>query len=453
MTRGFVFDQNRCTGCHACVLACVIENGLPPEGSWRRVDTFNDRRHPAAPLFHLSLACNHCERPACLVGCPASAYRRDAATGAVVLDADRCLGCRYCQWACPYDAPVHDPERGVMGKCDGCRDRQGRGLAPACVHACPTGALGFDELAGLEGAPARPGAVEGFPDTDLGPALRIVPLHPGRAIPAMTAPPPRRPFVTFRDLLTRRIDLRGEWALAVFTFLAAVLVALTAAGGAGGTPPSGLVVAGLAAAGMAISAVHLGRRERAWRSVWNLHRSWLSREIALFGTFAILAAWWLARAPGTAWLGWLAGAVGLAALAAMDRVYGPAEHPAGRWPHSAAVVTIALFVFAAAARLPVAAAGIGLVKLVLYLGRKSRLARRGFSWRPAVTLLRVGAGLVAPAAVWWLAPAAPAWLVPTLCGLGELIDRGEFYVEIDIPTPRRELARALARRLGTVPPC
>ena len=77
MRGAFVFDPNRCTGCQACELACSIENQLGPDRSWRSVLTFNERALPGVPLFHLSLACNHCEEPACMHSCPALAYERD----------------------------------------------------------------------------------------------------------------------------------------------------------------------------------------------------------------------------------------------------------------------------------------------------------------------------------------------------------------------------------------
>ncbi len=117
MRGAFVFDPDRCTGCQACELACSIENQLGPDRSWRGVLTFNERAWPGVPLFHLSLACNHCEEPACMHSCPALAYERDAATGAVLIRTELCIGCRYCSWACPYGAPQFEPEAGVMGKC------------------------------------------------------------------------------------------------------------------------------------------------------------------------------------------------------------------------------------------------------------------------------------------------------------------------------------------------
>jgi len=146
MRHAFVFDANRCTGCQACQLACTIENGLQPDRSWRAISTFNERRHPGIALFHLSLACNHCADPACMTACPALAYSVDSSTGAVLLDADACIGCGYCAWACPYDAPRFDHDVGVMTKCTFCNHRLAEGLAPACAALCPTGALSVSPL-------------------------------------------------------------------------------------------------------------------------------------------------------------------------------------------------------------------------------------------------------------------------------------------------------------------
>ena len=88
---GFVLDLARCTGCAACIIACTTEN-RPGDGiAWRAVTTFNPRRLPGAPVFHYSLACNHCLEPSCMAGCPADAYTKDAATGAVLIAQNRCI--------------------------------------------------------------------------------------------------------------------------------------------------------------------------------------------------------------------------------------------------------------------------------------------------------------------------------------------------------------------------
>ncbi|HET6278101.1 MAG TPA: 4Fe-4S dicluster domain-containing protein, partial [Candidatus Polarisedimenticolia bacterium] len=192
---GFLFDLNRCTGCQACAIACTIENGLPFGSSWRRIDTYNEARHPAAPAWHLSLACNHCADAPCMSSCPALAIRRDSATGAVLIEQDSCIGCGYCVWACPYDAPRFDAADGVMRKCTFCNHRLQEGLDPACVSHCPTGALGFGALdgvgaAGADGASGRDPAsgsdgrvaeVPGCPELGIGPAIRFTPLKDDRA--------------------------------------------------------------------------------------------------------------------------------------------------------------------------------------------------------------------------------------------------------------------------------
>jgi len=169
MRPSFVFDQNKCTGCQACQLACVIENELQFDASWREINTFNERHYPGAPLFHISLACNHCAEPACMNACPALAYSKDSETGAVIIDETKCIGCRYCTWACPYDAPKFDSAKGVISKCTFCNDRIKRGSQPACVELCPTGALTFDRLLDTEIVNES----TGFTATDMGPSIKL----------------------------------------------------------------------------------------------------------------------------------------------------------------------------------------------------------------------------------------------------------------------------------------
>ena len=172
-TSSFVLDLSRCVGCGACVLACRLENGWTSQTPWRRVLPLNLRRRPAGPTYFLSVACHHCDRPACLGACPSGAYekRRD---GVVVHHPDRCIGCRYCEMACPFGAPRYDSSQGVMTKCHLCHPRLDRGEPPACVAACPTDALGF----AAPGSP-RPAVevVPGFADpAACGPNVRFV--HP-----------------------------------------------------------------------------------------------------------------------------------------------------------------------------------------------------------------------------------------------------------------------------------
>jgi Fe-S-cluster-containing dehydrogenase component len=162
VSAGFLLDLHRCVGCGACVLACRIENGRVESAAWRRVLPLNIRRYEAGPAFFLSLACHHCERPACLAGCPSGAYEKRG-DGIVLHHEDRCLGCRYCEMTCPFGAPQFDADRGVVSKCHLCASRVDAGRTPACVATCPTGALQFT-LPGTEPEPGTTERVPGFAD-------------------------------------------------------------------------------------------------------------------------------------------------------------------------------------------------------------------------------------------------------------------------------------------------
>lgn len=170
-----VIDQGKCTGCNYCTLACRAHNDVPPKISWNYVS--QDGLLGDKPVF-VTRPCMHCVKAPCVDVCPvqASYYRPD---GIVMMDYDRCIGCRYCEVACPYSArsfnwetfsgpnPVvpewGEPEiprrsRGVVEKCSFCFNRIDRGLArgkepgldseatPACVNICPTGARLFGDL-------------------------------------------------------------------------------------------------------------------------------------------------------------------------------------------------------------------------------------------------------------------------------------------------------------------
>ncbi len=159
---GFVVDLGRCLGCNACVLACRLEHGWPASAPRRRVIPLNDKRHPAGPTYFLSLACHHCENPACASACPSGAFERRP-DGIVVHREDLCVGCRYCEMACPFGAPRFDAARGVVTKCDFCLSRIDAGDVPACIAACPTEAL--RPMSDAERAqPASVEAIPGFTD-------------------------------------------------------------------------------------------------------------------------------------------------------------------------------------------------------------------------------------------------------------------------------------------------
>jgi anaerobic dimethyl sulfoxide reductase subunit B (iron-sulfur subunit) len=170
----FYFDASACTGCKACSAACKDKNNLPVGTNWRKVfdyvggDWIPDVNHPDMMVpnnvfvYSTSTSCMHCQDALCANVCPAAAItKRD--DGVVLIDADKCIGCRYCEWACPYGAPQFDEAEGVMGKCDLCQDYLAEGNNPACVDGCPMRALDFGELNELRAKYGSLNAIEPLP--------------------------------------------------------------------------------------------------------------------------------------------------------------------------------------------------------------------------------------------------------------------------------------------------
>ncbi len=116
-------------------------NGLDAGESWRSVGVVVGVGPAGCTQQTVTTACHHCVEPACLVGCPVDAYEKDPVTGIVRHLDDQCIGCSYCTWTCPYEVPRFNERLGIVRKCDLCSDRLGAGEAPACVQACPTGAI------------------------------------------------------------------------------------------------------------------------------------------------------------------------------------------------------------------------------------------------------------------------------------------------------------------------
>jgi anaerobic dimethyl sulfoxide reductase subunit B (iron-sulfur subunit) len=153
----FIKDMGRCTGCKTCIVACKDKHRLPTGVSWRRVVEFvggswHQKENTYTQdifAYYLSVACNHCSDPVCVAVCPTTAMNKDS-KGIVSVDPGKCMGCRYCEWACPHSAPQFNPKLGRMTKCDFCRDYLDQGQDPSCVAACPNRALGFGRLEELE---------------------------------------------------------------------------------------------------------------------------------------------------------------------------------------------------------------------------------------------------------------------------------------------------------------
>ena len=137
---GFVIDQRKCIGCHACTVACKAENEVPL-GRFRTWVKYTEKgTFPSVRRHFTVLRCNHCDAAPCVDICPVNAlHKRPDAI--VDLDRDLCIGCRACMQACPYDALYLNEDRGTAEKCHYCAHRTEVGLEPACVTVCPEQAI------------------------------------------------------------------------------------------------------------------------------------------------------------------------------------------------------------------------------------------------------------------------------------------------------------------------
>jgi sulfite dehydrogenase (quinone) subunit SoeB len=240
---GLVIDLDTCVGCHACAVGCKEWNaggiagpltdeqpyGREPNGVWfNRVHSYEvasthphpspsgqpaepagvrrraDQRSASAPshppqagegmqpamTLHFPRSCLHCETPACVTVCPTGASYKRAADGIVLVDEDKCIGCKLCSWACPYGAREYSPVEGVMKKCTLCVDRiynqhlPESEREPACVQVCPTRARHFGDLGDPDSKVSRlvaeRGGVALMPELGYAPVNRYLPPRPRR---------------------------------------------------------------------------------------------------------------------------------------------------------------------------------------------------------------------------------------------------------------------------------
>ncbi|WGL99448.1 dimethylsulfoxide reductase subunit B [Arsenophonus sp. aPb] len=172
---GFFFDSTKCTGCKTCQVSCKDEKDLKlgPKfrriyeysgGSWQQQDGIWQQN---IYNYYLSIACNHCDSPTCVAGCPTGAMHKRAEDGLVVVNQDVCVGCRYCELRCPYGAPQFDVNKKLMSKCDGCYQRVAKGMKPVCVDSCPQRALDFGEITLLRELHGHENGIAPLPDPGL----------------------------------------------------------------------------------------------------------------------------------------------------------------------------------------------------------------------------------------------------------------------------------------------
>ncbi|MEZ7956735.1 MAG: dimethyl sulfoxide reductase anchor subunit [Rubritalea sp.] len=278
----FSVDLDSCTGCKACVVACHSLNGLDKTESWRDVGEIISL--DTADKQTVTSTCHHCADPGCLTGCPVGAYEKIPDTGIVRHLDDQCIGCQYCSLKCPYDVPKYNKDLGIVRKCDMCHDRLAEGEAPACVQACPTGAISIklittEEI--RENAKKQSSIIAGafrsdytYPST-VYTSSRVLsstmtaadehslqPSHKHTPLSWMLILTQLSVGISVADFMARWIA--PEWSLDLQIPLTVISVIL------------GLV-------GLSSSVFHLGSPLGAWRVFLGLKTSWLSREIILFG--------------------------------------------------------------------------------------------------------------------------------------------------------------------------
>jgi DMSO reductase iron-sulfur subunit len=272
----FHFNINKCIGCRSCEIACNEQNANPTDIRWRRIGEIEGGTYPDTIRHYLSMGCNHCLDAECVKGCPVEAYTKDPATGIVLHSADACIGCQYCVWNCPYSVPQFNEERGVVSKCDMCHGRLTDGQEPACVNACPEGAIEIEIVDMLEWR------------SDY--ALAESPGMPsaGHTISTTRITLPPKSTTKLERVDTGRIGLEHpHFSLVLMTTLiqgaigslcfALLFPALQ--------PRLLLTLFAITALAINISVFHLGRPAYAWRALKMWRRSWLSREVLLFGLF------------------------------------------------------------------------------------------------------------------------------------------------------------------------
>jgi Fe-S-cluster-containing dehydrogenase component len=279
--RGFIFNHDLCVRCNACSAACILENGwdvMP-----RTIYQINSEAFISVPVINLSMACNHCQKPACLNGCPAGTLYKDEESGAILVNDKRCLGCNYCTWNCPYESPKPDKSKGIIAKCNLCNTLLNEGGNPACASACPTGALTFGVIPENHDN-SRYGW---FPEKILEPSLKLTGSHDQSLLQII----PENIFdteITSADKGRKYIG--DEWSLAVFSFLASISVALMCSMALTGKAPNKLLFLSITILAGLISFLHLGKKARAWRAVTNILKSPLSREIASYIIYLFLSS-------------------------------------------------------------------------------------------------------------------------------------------------------------------
>jgi len=401
------------------------ENGFQKPDRWRTIHNSNQNHYPQIPLFYVSLACNHCDDAPCLKNCPALAYSRDEKIGVIIHHPEKCIGCKYCTWACPFDAPKYNPEIGIIEKCTFCNHRIEENLKPACANLCPVGALDFihTEFTRNESRESSPVTV------DVGSGIKMIKPRNKKGPEIDLSLFENQPEQ--KESKHKKISAREEWPLLLFTLLSALLVSIFASGL---TEQFSLITKfvylGFGALAALLSMLHLGKKFRAWRSLTNIRNSWLSREIALFTLFfaGVFCDFFISDIPNLA-----ISFIGILFLFSIDMLYRLATW---QWPlkiHSAQTLFSGITLYALFTQLNQLFLILILFRLVLYVYRKLLSNTKSH----VLSVIRISSmGLT----LFLLYTNQPLITILAILFIGEIIDRIEFYNELNVPEPRNEIA-------------
>lgn len=429
--KGFIFDYSKCVGCHACMVACYAENSTKPPLSWRQINHYNKQKLPLLGFVHLSIACNHCKEAPCVKACPSGAYTVDVDTRAVIHNPEKCLGCKYCTWACPFDAPKYNPEIGIIEKCNFCNHRLKEGQIPACALNCPTGALSFGDIEEKQIPEAF-----GLSQKAIYPRISIVGSEVKDLVPQMDNSAVAEDASRVRQMEVSKsyVNPLAEWPLVLFTFIGALLtgwqISSIFESSISLSPWLFTLLGGIA---MIISTIHLGKPLRAHLSILNLKTSWLSREILLFGLFMITGfialvfdIWWLVIASAT---------IGFSFLASVEMLYMVTNKKTGFYLHSGNTIAIAL-VFASLFSMQwdflIVVIALKAAIYVVNIGSNPK----GLSSRIAlISFARFILGFVVPFGLIAFSEIGFGSILVVFIILGELIDRFMFYYDFEPERP------------------
>ena len=230
---GLVIDLDVCVGCHACATSCKEWNaggysapltdtnpyGAEPDGVWfNRVHNYEVKDASGdSRAVHFPRSCLHCDNAPCVTVCPTGASYKRGEDGIVLVNADVCIGCKLCSWACPYGAREYDADAGIMKKCTLCVDRiynpnlSEHARVPACVSACPTGARSFGDLgdpeSGVSQLVRERSGYDLMPEQNCAPVNKYLPPRAEKSAPRALTPTVRDAggaFLKWIDIMLSR---------------------------------------------------------------------------------------------------------------------------------------------------------------------------------------------------------------------------------------------------------